>query len=587
MPPAAQPPPRSAPPRIGPLPLADGARMMPPLLPVLLPIVVAALVTGLLFAWFFPRATPGGSPPTVRFTDVTVAAGLGNAPPNLSAPDAPSTLGGGVVCLDYDGDGREDLLFVNGTNWPRAAASRRPARHGSLTLFHNDGNGHFTDVTMLAGLVIDLQGMTAAAGDYDNDGLPDIYVTAVGGNHLFHNLGRGRFKEVTDEAGVGGDRHLWSTGAAWIDLDGDGLLDLVVCNYARWPRDLDLAAALKPAGAGRPDGKVATLGGAFPSVYRNLGTGRFELLAGGAGLRDLDPQTGQPVPRALAVVPVDANGDGKLDLLFTHLTSDGTLFLNQGNGTFRRWTGNPDRRQEGAASALVVAAPLSLAEASATDVRFAALQAAMAPGKGPRPETYADLRTKLGVALLDYDLDGRIDFFSGSGRAELNTNRFERGRDFAAEPDLLWNNGDAWVAAPRSSTGSGHWWAQPLTARGVATADFDADGDLDVVMAQSGGAPRLLRNDQRLDMPWLQIDLVARRGVRSGDGARVEVHTPRRVLVQTMAPAMSLMAQSASTLTFGLGEDARVRKIVVRWADGNRQELQPDGVNRHLVIVEP
>ena len=190
------------------------------------------------------------------------------------------------------------------------------------------------------------------------------------------------------------------------------------------------------------------------------------------------------------------------------------------------------------------------------------------------------------MALLDYDLDGRLDVFSGNGRAEPDINRFEHGREFQAAPALFWNRGTGWMPAPVPAGAEGAW-ARPLIARGVAAADYDGDGDLDVVITQHGAPPRLLRNDQRLGLPWLQIDLVGTHRSRDAGGARVEVHTPRRVFVQTMAPAMGFMAQSASTLTFGLGEDARVRKIVVHWPDGARQEIRPVEVNRRLLIREP
>ena len=559
-----------------------GGRAIPPLLPVLLPLVIAAVVTGVLFAWWFPAATPGGEAPVARFTDVTAVAGLLAGTGSAAAGEAPTTLGGGVVVFDYDGDGKPDLLFVRGMDWPERQSPAKRASSGSLALFRNDGGGHFTEMTAAAGLNVNLQGMTAVAGDFDGDGRADLFVTCVGENHLFRNRGHGRFEDVTEQAGVGGEENMWSTGAAWIDLDGDGRLDLVVGHYARWPREMDLRTAFTNAPAGRIAGASTGLVGAFPTVYRNLGDGRFARMADEAGLRDVDPQTAAPVAKTLAIVPVDANGDGKLDLLFTYLSTNASLFINQGNGTFRRWNGAADRRQEGASAGLIYAAPLSIAEAA--DGRFAALRAVIGAG-GAMPEVYCELDAKLGVALLDYDLDGRLDIFAGNGRAEPDPGRFKHGRNFASEPALRWNRGNGWVAAPRVSTDAGGWWARPMTARGVAVADFDGDGDLDVIIAQSGGPPRLLRNDQRLGSPWLQISLVAKRG--PADGARVEVRTPRRTLVQTMVPALGLFAQSDATLTFGLGDDARVREIVVRWPDGVRQALQPAGVNRKITIREP
>lgn len=557
---------------------------MPPLLPVLLPLVVAAIITGVLFAWWFPPAPPGAVVPVARFTDITAEAGLEEFRPYALADESPTTLGGGVVCFDYDGDGHPDLFFVNGGPWPWEEPLTKRITRGSCALFHNDGTGHFVDVTALAGLNVELQGMSAAAGDFDNDGLTDLYVTCVGPNHLFRNRGKGQFEDVTESAGVGGQDNTWSTGAVWIDYDNDGRLDLVVCHYARWPAEVDLRTAFSVAMIGHSYGTPTGFVSVFPTVYRNLGDGRFDAVPTAAGLRAIDRQTRFPIAKALAVAPVDANDDGKLDLLFTYLDADSVLFVNQGDGTFRRWTGAADLRQDGLAASLAAASSLPFAQIGGTDGRFAALEAVVAADAQPGSGTFARLSPKLGVALLDYDLDGRVDVFSGGGRAESDTNRFENGRDFAAMPQLRWNRGAGWVAAPPVD---GHEaWLQPAIARGVATADFDGDGDLDVVIAQYGRVPRLLRNDQHLGWPWLQIDLVATRGPREAGGARVEVYTPGRVLMQTLMPATGLMAQSTSTLTFGLGDDARVRKIVVHWPAGGREEFKPDGINRRIRIVE-
>lgn len=554
---------------------------MPPLLPVLLPLVLVAIITGVVFAWLFPPVAPGKTPPLVRFTDVTAESGIKDRPA-FTASEAPTTLGGAVACFDYDADGDVDLLFVKGASWPWEASMAKRLARASLELYRNDGTGRFTEVTAMAGLNVELQGMGVSTGDFDNDGLPDVYITCVGSNHLFHNRGGGRFEDVTESAGVGGAENTWSTGAAWIDFDNDGRLDLVVSHYAGWAQEMPLEMAFTVANVGRSYGTPTGFIGVFPTVYRNLGDGRFAIVKNGAGLRATDPQTGFPMAKTLAVVPVDVNEDGHLELLFTYHTGEATLFLNQADGTFRPWTIGADHRREGISAGLGAASSLPFGQLSATNERFGALQAIMTR-EGAARAGVVRLETKLGAALMDYDLDGRIDVFTGNAQAEADVNRFEHGREFSSTPALLWNRGNGWIEV---LTAAGTTLATVPSARGTAAADFDGDGDLDIAMAQHDGPPRLLRNDQREGLPWLQIDLVATRTSREAGGARVEVHTPTRLLTQTAGPALSFMAQSTSTLTFGLGDDARVRKVVVHWPSGARLSLRPEGVNRKLVIVE-
>jgi len=570
-------------------PLALGNRVVSPLLPILVPLVVAAILTGVLFAWWLPPVVPAGTAPLARFTDITAQSGVTFR--RLAGATAeslpPTTLGGAVVAFDYNGDGYPDLFFVNGAPWPGEAASSGGRRGGGCALYRNDGHGHFTDVSHEAGLDVELQGMGAAAADYDNDGRLDLFVACVGRNHLFHNRGDGTFEDVTLAAGIGGDDTTWSTGAAWIDLTGSGRLDLIVAHYARWPKGMGLDLALRVAELGPSYGTPTGFVGAFPSVYRNIGDGRFALVPGSAGLRNVDPETRLPVGKALAVVPVDTNGDGRLDLLFTYHAAGSALFINQGDGSFRQWSPGLDNRNEGAAAGLATPSLLPLAPAAGADERQAGLLAAVALDADRGDEASLSLRSKLGVALLSCDHGGHLELFSGNGRAEPDLSRFEQGRDFRAVPQVLWNRAHAWIPLPTAAGQEGGGWAVPLVARGVAVADLDGDGNADVIIAQNSGPALILRNDLRAGRPWLRIALTATRTQWEAGGARVEVHTPRRVQVRTMAPAMGYMAQSEPVLDFGLEEDARVRKIVIRWPSGQRQELRPEAINRTLRIREP
>lgn len=496
--------------------------------------------------------------------------------------EAPTTLGGAVAVLDFNQDGAPDLFLVNGAPWPwEESLEKRPGRAGAL--LRNDGRGHFLDVTASAGLNVEMQGMAATAGDFDNDGLVDLFVTCVGPNHLFRNLGGGHFEDVTEAAGVGGEENTWSSGAVWIDFDRDGQLDLVVLHYARWPREVGLAQAFAVANIGHSYGTPTGFVSAFPSVYRNLGHGRFAPIPDSAGIGDLDRETGRPVAQPLAIAPLDANRDGRLDLLVSYHHGKAAIFLSLPDGTFRKDTVRANR-QEGASATLANASALATDESFETDLRARVLPRFMLLAERATEEQPLPLAAKLGVVMADFNHDGRTEIFSGEGAAEPSLNQFEAGRNFARLPAVRFRRGDDW---PSATWDAANGWVAPVVARGIAVADFDADGDIDIVVAQHNATPIVLRNDQRQDWPWLRLRLIATRTHSEAGGARVEVHTPRRVFVQTVAPALGFMAQSESTLTFGLGDDARVRKIVVRWPSNRTQELRPKELRQTLVLREP
>lgn len=548
---------------------------MSPLVPVLVPLIVTAILLSLLQAWLLPpeAAVPA---PVIRLTDVTAEAGLRFVHQQGGA-EAPTTLGGGVTVLDFNSDDRPDLFFTNGAPWPWEESLAKQLTAGPA-LLRNDGEGRFTDVTAAAGLNAPMQGMAATAGDYDADGRPDLFVTGVGANRLFRNLGGGRFEDVTQRAGVAGDESTWSTGAAWIDVDADARLDLVVLHYARWPQEVGLGAAFAVAAMGRSYGAPTGFFSVPPTVWRNLGDGRFAEVPGAAGLRVLDPETGRAVPYPLALVALDANGDRRLDLLVSYHQHAPTLFLAQSTGGFVAQAFSAGPRQEGSAASLFTASTLTLPESTGDTERLRALLAFAATPDSPAG---SNLTGRFGLAFADLDADGRVEIFSSEGQLESAVNSFGEARNFARAPQVRWSGGTTWHRAPLESA------PRPRVTRGVATADFDGDGDVDVVFSQNNGPAVLLRNDQRLGAPWLRIRLTATRTEPAAGGATVEVHTPRRLFTRTVSPALGFMAQSESTLTFGLGEDARVRKIVIRWPSGQVQELKPTGLSRTLEIREP
>src|ERR1044071_4571092 len=281
------------------------------------------------------RAEASNEIPTAKFTDITQSAGIHFLHNNGAYGDKLllETLGGGVAFLDFDNDGFQDLLFINSTWWPgHVPGGKQPT---TMTLYRNDGKGHFIDVTSGSGLDVSFYGMGVAVGDYDNDGLVDVFITGVGGNHLFRNEGHGKFREVTETAGVNGAPDGWSTSAAWIDYDNDGKLDLFVCNYFHWSPELDRSANFELPQIGRAYGPPRKFQGTFPYLYHNEGNGHFRDVSAQSGIQVKDPATSLPMAKSLAVAPVDVDNDGWIDLVVANDTVQNFLFHNEHNGTFK------------------------------------------------------------------------------------------------------------------------------------------------------------------------------------------------------------------------------------------------------------
>ena len=569
----------------------SAARRLPPL-PVL------ALLAAL--------AAPAAEPPTARFTDITAAAGITFRHQNgaYGAKLLPETMGGGVAWLDYDGDGRPDLLFVNSGYWPGhvpAGIALVPA----VTLYHNEGRGRFTDVTVAAGLTNTFYGMGVAVGDYDNDGRPDLFLTAVGGNHLFHNEGGGRYREVTGLAGVGGTPGAWSTSAAWIDYDNDGRLDLFVCNYLQWTPELDRAANFELPNVGRAYGPPRNFAGAFPYLYHNDGDGHFTEVSAAAGLRVLHPATGQPLAKSLAVAPVDVDHDGWIDLVVANDTVQNFVFRNQHDGTFKeigarigiaydaygltRGAMGIDSARFRNDDTLGIAIGNFANEMSALYVsqRDSLMFADEAIKEGVGPASRHLL--KFGLFFFDYDLDGRLDVLTVNGHLEPEIARAQPGQSYRQPAQLFWNRGDpkgqGFVAVPPEKCGTDLF--QPLVGRGSAFADLDGDGDLDVVLTQIGGPPVLLRNDQKLGHHWLRLKLVGTHSNRDAIGAWIKLRVGGRTLSRQVMPTRSYLSQSELPVTFGLGPATRIDTLEITWPRGQVQKVPAPAVDQVLTITEP
>ncbi|MCZ6793418.1 MAG: CRTAC1 family protein [Planctomycetota bacterium] len=540
-------------------------------------------------------------PPTVRFTDITVAAGIRFHHENGARGEKllPETMGPGCAFLDHDGDEDPDIVLVNATVWPGDPAASEPPP--TPALYRNDGGGAFTEVTREAGLAVSLYGMGVAVADYDGDGRVDVFLTAVGENRLFRNVG-GRFEEVTRQAGVAGGADEWSTSAGFFDGDGDGDLDLFVCNYVRWSREIDANVNYRLVGVGRAYGPPTHFEGTQPYYYRNDGDGTFTEVAAQVGLHVTNAATGVPVAKALALIPFDVDLDGWMDILVANDTVRNFLFKNRGDGTFveeGRGLGvayDSDGNSTGAMGvdaayyrndrSLALAVGNFATEMSSLYVTeedtLLFTDHAINEGIGP----VSRQMLSFGLFFFDYDLDGRTDLFQTNGHLEEEINQVQPSQHYRQPSQLFWNVGPSYrstfVPVDGATVGD---LSQPVVGRAASYADIDGDGDLDILITQTGGSALLLRNDQELGHGWLRLRLVGSRKNRDAIGARVEVDAGGVTQRRQVMPTRSYLSQVESVLTFGLGESPRADAVRVWWP-GEREprELGSISANTYRVI---
>ncbi|HUS36082.1 MAG TPA: CRTAC1 family protein [Verrucomicrobiae bacterium] len=543
--------------------------------------------------------------PAVSFKDATAEAGITFKHNNGAYGEKllPETMGGGAAFLDYDNDGDQDLLFVNGTSWPGKIPAGK--KQTTAALYQNDGKGHFIDVTSGSGLDAPIYGMGAAVGDYDRDGKIDVLITAVGGARLFHNLGGGKFKDETASAGVGGNENDWSTAATFFDMDNDGDLDLYVGNYVRWSPEIDREVGYKLVGVGRAYGQPMNFEGALPHLYRNEGNGKFSEIAEAAGLHVKNAATGVPAAKTLGVVAVDVDNDGFMDLIVANDTVQNHLFQNQKNGTFKEVgaTAGIAFDSYGAtrgAMGIDAARYRDDAEMGIAIGNFANEMTALYVSQG-RALSFADesitegigpvsrLPLKFGVQFFDYDLDGRLDLLTCNGHLEEEISKVQASQKYAQSAQLFWNCGPTKKGCfiPVEQNKAGADLFKPIVGRGSAYADIDGDGDLDVLLLQTGGAPMLLRNDQALKNNWLRLKLVGKTGNLDAIGAWVEVKAGGKTMQRHVTATRSYLSQSELPVTIGLGDAQTVESIKITWPGNVIQEAPtPKELNTTITIVQ-
>jgi enediyne biosynthesis protein E4 len=508
---------------------------------------------------------------------------------SATARNVPETMAGGVAVFDYNGDGRPDIFFANGAD---LATLKKSSDKYSDRLFRNDGNGLFTDVTTQAGLKGHGFDVGVAAGDYDNDGHPDLFVTGVHGNTLYHNNGDGTFTDVTNKAGFNNSvdpEHgpLWSVAAAWVDVNNDGLLDLFVVNYLQWTwSDKPLCTINNVAEYCHP----RYYKGLPDQLFLNQGDGRFKDVSKEWGLRD-------HIGKGMGVGVADYDLDGRPDLFVTNDAGYSFLFHNLGN-KFEEiaFQANAALPEEGAFISGMGLDFRDFDNDGYPDIAYVALNRQTFPlfrntGKGDFTEVTASTNmtseslgmSGFGPALYDFDNDGWKDLFVSRGHVSAT---HPPGAE-VKQPNTVFRNLGA----------SGKWeslteqagFAQSTAARhrGCALGDFDADGRIDVVVTSMDANAELWMNRSPNPGHWLNIALQGTKSNRDGIGARIKVVTKAGTQYNHQTSSVCYASSTLGPVHFGLGSESKALKIEITWPSGTLQSLENIDADRTLKVTEP
>lgn len=532
----------------------------------------------------------------IIFQDVRVSAGIDFT---LQAhPTAHKylieTMGGGVAVLDFDNDGLLDVFFVNGAplhGTPSISTISGPKTLVNANrLYRGKGDGTFADVTRSAGLEGKGYGMGVATGDYNNDGYVDLYVTTLGRNYLYRNNGAGTFTDVTEQAEVqGGD---WSVSSVFLDYDHDGFLDLYVVRYVDWSFDNNPHCGDQNPGFRsycHPD----RFNGIPDILYRNKGDGTFTDVSVKAGIA-------LPSGKGLGIAIADHNRDGWIDIYVANDSVQSFLFENNKDGTFteigllagvgynsdgKTFAGMgvdfQDYDDDGYPD--VVITDLSNetymlyrnnADGTFTDVRYSS-------GIGEATMLYSGW----GVRFFDYDNDGRKDIFTANSHVMDNVNLYHK-NIYYRQPMLLFRNLGSGKFQNVSSRG-GEVFKIPLAARGLATGDFDNDGDLDVVISVLNAHPLILKNQGGNRNNWIGVSLAGTKSNRSGIGSLVKLTAGGKTQYAWASTGASYLSASDPRVHFGLGRTRLIERLEVLWPSGISQVLTDLSTNQILRIEEP
>ena len=522
--------------------------------------------------------------PAVRFTDVTTQAGIRFTHNSGRAGKKylPETMGSGAAFFDADGDGWPDILLLNSKDWTPRARRALPA------LYRNNRNGTFTNITARSGLDVEMYAMGVSAADYDNDGREDLFITALEGDRLFHNEGNGKFRDVTKESGIrnGG----FSTSAAWLDYDKDGKADLFIANYVQWTVKGDLWCSLD--GATKSYCTPESYKGTSSKLYRNLGNGKFEDATQKAGV-------GDPSSKSLGVTILDYNGDGWSDIFVANDTQPNKLYRNKGNGTFAEEAvaAGVAFGEDGVARGAMGADAIDYDRSGKPHLlvgNFSNQMLGLYHNEGgglfvdeaPRSPVGRSslLSLAFGVFFFDYDLDGLPDIFAATGHIDEEIGRVQPRIQYKQAPLLFRNAGKGRFENASGTVGPD--LLRPVVARGAAYADFDRDGDLDILLTTNHGPAFLYRNDGGNAARWVNFRLLGIRSNKSALGAVVRIESASGKQWQTVHSGSSYCSQSDLALTFGIGQDPVVNAVEVLWPSGTKQRFNNVKPNQSYLVTE-
>ena len=444
-------------------------------------------------------------------------------------------------------------------------------------MYRNNRNGTFTDVTQAAGLAVEMYGMGVAVADYNNDGFPDIFVTAVGQNRLFRNTGKGTFVDVTQKAGLGG-RTGFSTSALWFDYDRDGLLDLFVCNYVQWSPEHDVFCSVD--GKNKSYCTPEAYRGATCWLFRNRGNGTFEDVTAKSGIFDT-------TSKSLGVAMLDYDHDGWPDLLVANDTQPNKLYRNRRDGTFEDVAvqAGVAFSEDGKARAGMGVDAADFDNSGVAGIAITNFDNEMMALYRPQAGgTYRDAAMQTGIGqasrsslgfgcvFFDADLDGHLDLAAVNGHIDETVRNISGNHGYAQPPQLFLNDGKGVFHDVAAQLGGG--FAAPKVARGLAYGDFDRDGDLDLLLTTNHGPAYLYRNDVTTGNRSLRFRLQGTKSNRDGIGAIVRATTPEGTQSRMVKTGSSYLSQSELAVTFGLGRRDKADRVVVEWPSGAVQEFR-------------